>query len=382
MTSYFEEFRKTATPAEPEKQTDADVETLVNNQEIKDDVTEMGEVNPNEADISEFDNKLEAVSELIELRETIKANPVATENNPLVDSQIKLLNKMYNLGLESEEGEGGAAKAAKLAEKAKEIYFSIRHFGTKFLPTNPHIPFKGDLKHVVKTMKGWEQGKIDKFNEKLQSEKGYRVDKSGKIKPTSEIVNQVRAFAATASNGVAKMIDVYVKNVNKIESKADADKVLENAIKSSGLDKLVLELGGFKVNVDVAMTESGLKVDVVRDEVGLVFVKKKFRTDVTSDINDAIKFLEDSEAGWNDYRKLHKQLESTWKIVIDRSEQLTPHMTDANGPAFDGILRLVKFIGDIYRVVSKALKYPKDYIEVNYNTIYRPYAAAEKFWVK
>lgn len=381
MTSYFEEFRKTATPVEPEKQTDADVETLVNNQEIKDDVTEMGEVNPNEADISEFDNKLEAVSELIELRETIKANPVATENNPLVDSQIKLLNKMYNLGLESEEGEGGAAKASKLADKAKEIYFSIRHFGTKFLPTNPHHPFKGDLKHVAKTMKGWEQGKIDKFNEKLQSETSHRIDKSGKIKPTSEIVNQIRTFAGTASNGVAKMIDVYVKNVNKIESKADADKVLENAIKSSGLNKLVLELGGFKANVNVEMTESGLKVDVLRDEAGF-FNKKQHKVNVTSDINDAIKFLEDSEAGWSDYRKLHKQLESTWKTVIDRSEQLVPHMTDANGHAFDGILRLVKFIGDIYRVVSKALKYPKDYIDVNYNLIYRPYAAAEKFWVQ
>lgn len=91
MASYFEEFRKTATPGEPEKQSDSDVETVVNDQEIKDDETEMGTVNTNEVDIKETVDQ--SVQDIVELKETIEANPAIESNNPLVTNLVNSINK-------------------------------------------------------------------------------------------------------------------------------------------------------------------------------------------------------------------------------------------------------------------------------------------------
>lgn len=121
MTSYFEEFRKTATPAEPEKQTDADVETLVNNQEIKDDVTEMGEVIVNKVDISETVSR--SVQDIVELKETIEVNPSIESNNPLVTSLVRNINsnvKELGVSIEGYETRRELVAALENAEVALE----------------------------------------------------------------------------------------------------------------------------------------------------------------------------------------------------------------------------------------------------------------------
>lgn len=396
MASYFEEFRKTATPAEPEKQTDADVETLVNNQEIKDDVTEMGEVNPNEADVSEFDNKVDGIHELIELRDTIAANPVSTESHPLIDMQLKLIQSMYGLTVATEsEEEGGEGRFGKIkdaiktkltavAKTIREAYFDTRVRLQKESYAYPSFILKGDVQAMVKDFKSHNKNQIEQFNKYVLNTKSKYVNSQGKLPLPKEVVGDIRQYAAAVSTGLVKAINTFIAGAGSVKTEAEANALVGKALKAGKVDSLKLDINGYKVMFAIKVQEGKTtKLETNIDKVtffnGEQYLCKYNHT-------DAVKWLDDAQAGWDDYRKLFKELDKTWEQIKDISNKLEEVLnkkveevqngTDSNDTLYaleTGAIALYGASSKAYKVIKQVMKYPSQYIKGGYNTILTPY---------
>lgn len=322
-----------------------------------------------------FNDHIDAVDSLVTLYRNARRQP-ALEYHAVFKPTYQDILQCYQL---SQEGVAFDDFLDNIKNSAKEAFFKIRHFNSKFFDTRPMLLYKEDVTLLVKEMSTFNDEQIRVFNDKVNGLTSDYVTKEGEVLSLDIFVNEVKQFNEKLFKGLNHALDEYKAKMDTIATRDEYLLFLTNVLKNTQINGVKITLPGLNGEIKYEVEDGHIHA---RDEFKRVEWLNKEPNPIQIDYHEALKWFKDFEKGFNLLRRLHQLLKHDWDILNSKMKK-TFDLVDTEENRYrytkDGLIELIKFT----TTIAERVKFCTETIDTAcveiFNELYRAYAQASRY---